>query len=68
MVFWLLATMVTAFMTGCAAAIFIILVIGIRNGDRTQRLLSAEHAPLDSFTRTLLGAGSWPGTLQPNTT
>jgi hypothetical protein len=40
---YILATAITAFMAGCASAIFLMLVIGIRKGDRTQRLPGAEN-------------------------
>ena len=51
---------IVAFLAGGASAIFLMLVIGIRKGDRTRCLPGAQDTPLDTFTRTMLGTGTWP--------
>jgi hypothetical protein len=40
-----------------AAVIFVMLVIGIRKGDRARRLSDAPDTSLDAFTRSFLGVG-----------
>jgi hypothetical protein len=52
---------VIAFLSGGVTAVFIMLVIGIRKGDRPRRLSGPCNTPLDTFTRTTLGASTWPG-------
>lgn len=52
---------VTAFLSGGAAAVFLMLVVGIRRGDRPRHMPAARNTPLDAFTRTMLGASPWPG-------
>jgi hypothetical protein len=56
----MLVIAVTAFLTGAASAVFIMLVIGIRKADRPRGLPSARITPLDAVTRTTLRAGTWP--------
>jgi hypothetical protein len=56
----MLVIAVTAFLTGAASAIFIMLVIGIRKADRSRGLPPARITPLDAVTRTTLRAGTWP--------
>lgn len=51
---------VIAFLSGAVAAVFVMLVIGIRRGDRQRRLPASRDTPLDAFTRTTLGASAWP--------
>lgn len=51
---------ITAFLVGAASAVFIMLVIGIRKADRPRSSASVDSNPLDTFTRTTLGAGTWP--------
>lgn len=51
---------VTAFLTGAATAVFIMLVIGIRKADRPYNLPPDRSTPLDAVTRNTLGAGTWP--------
>jgi hypothetical protein len=52
---------ITAFLSGGAAAVFIMLVIGIHKGDRARHLSDAPDTPLDAVTRSVLGAGCRPG-------
>jgi hypothetical protein len=53
---------VTSFLSGAAAAVFTMLVIGIRKGDRPWHLHPARSTPLDAVTRGMLRTGSWPHT------
>ena len=50
----------TAFIAGAAAAVFAMVVIGIRKVDRPRNLPPARPTPVDAATRALLSAGSWP--------
>ena len=50
----------TAFLAGAVAAVFLMIVIGIRKADHPHRLPRAQETPLDAVTRTILGAGTWP--------
>ena len=56
---FVLVVAVMAFLSGVVTAVFIMLVIGIRKGDR-PRHLPGRNTPLDAFTRTTLGASTWP--------
>jgi hypothetical protein len=47
-----------AFLSGAAVATFIMLVVGIRRGDR--RSADLRSTPLDAFTRATLRASTWP--------
>jgi hypothetical protein len=51
---------VTAFLSGAAAAVFIMLVVGIRKADQPRRRPGDRAAPLDAVTQSMLAAGSWP--------
>jgi hypothetical protein len=51
---------VTAFLAGTAAALFAVVVIGIRRNDRPRCQAVPRNAPLDSFTRVMLGTRTWP--------
>jgi hypothetical protein len=48
---------IAAFLSGAVAAVFVMLVIGIRKGDHARHLLSAPDTPLDAITRSALGVG-----------
>jgi hypothetical protein len=50
----------TAFLSGAAAAVFLMIVIGIRKADRPRRQSGTQNTPLDVATRTMLGTGTWP--------
>lgn len=51
---WMLALAV--FLTGAVAGVFIVLVIGIRRGDRAD-LTDEPGTRLDALTRSVLGVG-----------
>lgn len=60
MSFFTFVIAISAFLAGGVSAIFLMLVFGIRKGDRTRFSSSAQDTPLDTFTRTVLGTGTWP--------
>ena len=49
---------IAAFLSGGVAAVFVMLVIGIRKSDRVRHLYDAPDTPLDALTRSILGAGA----------
>lgn len=56
----MLVIAVTAFLSGAAVAVFVMLVIGIRKADQPRTLPRARASALDAVTRTTLSAGTWP--------
>jgi hypothetical protein len=44
-------------LSGAVAGVFILLVIGIRMGDRARHLADAPGMRLDTVTRSVLGVG-----------
>ena len=52
---WILV--LTLFLSGAVAGVFVLLVIGIRRGDRVHRLTDEPGTHLDAFTRSVLGVG-----------
>jgi hypothetical protein len=52
---WLLVLAV--FLSGAVAGVFVVLVIGVRIGDRTNRLADEPATCLDALTRSVLGVG-----------
>ena len=48
---------IAAFLSVSAAAVFVILVIGIRKGDRTRHLSDGPDSALDAIARKFLGVG-----------
>ncbi len=52
---WMLV--LAAFLSGAAACVFIMLVIGIRRGDRARHLADEPGTHLDALTRSVLGVG-----------
>ena len=48
---------IAAFLSGGVAAVFVMLVIGIRKGDRARHLFDVPDTPLDALTRSVLGVG-----------
>jgi hypothetical protein len=50
----------TAFLGGAATAVFFMLFIGIRKGDRPERILESRSSSLDACTRSVIGSGTWP--------
>ena len=59
MISLVLVVALTAFLGGAAAAVFLMLFIGIRKGDRPERITGIRNA-LDSTTRSVIGSGTWP--------
>jgi len=51
---------VTAFLSGAAASLFLMVVIGIRKADRPRRSTGTAGAPPDAATRAILRTGTWP--------
>ena len=51
---------VTAFLSGAALAVFVMVVIGIRQGDRPWHLHGGRDTTAGAVTRTMLGSGTWP--------
>ena len=49
-----------AFLTGATTAAFLMVFIGIRKGDRPERITGTRNSPLDSRTRSVIGSGTWP--------
>jgi hypothetical protein len=47
---------IAAFLPGTVTAVFVMLVAGIRAGDR-RRLTAPPRSRLDALTRTMLGVG-----------
>jgi hypothetical protein len=45
------------FLSGAVAGVFVLLVIGIRRGDRAHHLTDEPDTRLDAFTRSVLGVG-----------
>jgi hypothetical protein len=45
------------FLSGAVAGVFVMLVIGIRRGDRAHRLADEPDTHLDALTRSVLGVG-----------
>lgn len=57
---FVLVVALTAFLGGVAAAVFLMLFIGIRKGDRPERILRARKAPFEACARSVLGSRTWP--------
>jgi hypothetical protein len=47
----------TVFLSGAVAGVFVMLVIGIRIGDRAHHLTDESATHLDTTTRCVLGVG-----------
>lgn len=60
MISLVLVVALVAFVAGAAAAVFLVLFIGIRRGDRPERILGNGNAPLDASARAVLGSRTWP--------
>lgn len=50
-----------AYLAGAASAVFLVAVIGIRRGDRPERILNPSSSRSEACARDLLGTGTWPG-------
>jgi len=57
---FVLVVALIAFLSGAAAAVFLMLCTGIRKGDRPERITGTRNTPLDSSTRRFIGSGTWP--------
>jgi hypothetical protein len=49
---------IAAFLSVIVAVVFVMLVIGIRKGDRARHLSDAPDTALDALTRSFLGVGT----------
>ena len=52
---WILV--LALFLSGAVAGVFVLLVIGIRRGDRAHHLTDEPDTQLDALTRSVLGVG-----------
>ncbi len=52
---------IAAFLSVTAAAVFVMLVIGIHKGDRARHLSDTPDTALDALTRNFLGVGTRRG-------
>lgn len=52
---------IAAFLSGAVIAVFVIMVAGIRAGDRPRRLTAAPRGHLEALTRSMLGGGVCTG-------
>jgi hypothetical protein len=57
MTFSVLMLAIAAFLSGAAATVFIMLVVGIHAGDRTCHLADEPKTRLDALTRNVLSVG-----------
>jgi hypothetical protein len=49
-----------AYLAGAASAAFLMVVIGIRKGDRPDRILDSGSSGPETCARRLLHSGAWP--------
>jgi hypothetical protein len=49
-----------AYLAGAASAVFLVAVIGIRKGDRPERILNAGSHWSESCSRRILNSRTWP--------
>ena len=49
-----------AYLAGAASAVFLVTVIGIRRGDRPERILNAGSSRSEACARRLMHSGTWP--------
>ena len=49
-----------AYLAGAASAIFLVAVIGIRKGDRPERILNSGSRWSESCSRRMLNSRTWP--------
>ena len=57
---FVLVVALVAFLAGAAAAVFLMLFIAIRKGDRPERILGRQDSRLSTCARGVLGSGTWP--------
>ena len=56
----LLVIAAVAYLAGAASAAFLMVVIGIRKGDRPERILGSRSSRPEARARRLLHSGAWP--------
>jgi len=61
---WIMA--IAVFLSFITVIVFVVLVIGIRQGDRARHLSDEPQTVLDAFTRTFLGVGIRRGDHEEN--
>ena len=49
-----------AYLAGAASAVFLVVVTGIRRGDRPERILGAGSSRSQACARRALHGGTWP--------
>jgi hypothetical protein len=49
-----------AYLSGAASAVFLMVVIGIRRGDRPERIIDSASSQPEAGARRLLHSGTWP--------
>jgi hypothetical protein len=49
-----------AYLAGAASGAFLLVVIGIRRGDRPERIIGTRPCTSGDFTRRVLHSGNWP--------
>jgi hypothetical protein len=49
-----------AYLAGAASAAFLMVVIGIRKGDRPERILDGGSSSPETSARRTLHSGTWP--------
>ena len=64
MTFSVWMAVLAVFLSGAAAGVFVMLVIGIHVGDRARHLADEPGTRLDSPTRSVLGVGVRPAVPQ----
>jgi hypothetical protein len=57
---FVLVVATVAFLTGAAAAVFLMLSISIRRNDRPDRILDNQGSRPGTCARRVLGSGTWP--------
>ena len=57
MTFSVWISVLAVFLSGAVAGVFVMLVIGIRTGDRARHLTDEPTTHLDALTRSVLGVG-----------
>ena len=49
-----------AYLSGAASGVFLVVVIGIRRGDRPERILNSASSHPETSARHVLHSGNWP--------
>jgi hypothetical protein len=60
MISLMLVVALVCFLAGITTAVFFMLFIAIRKGDRPERILGARNSRIDSCARSVLRSGTWP--------